>query len=158
MATGVVSVPTLSRSESTSPAPPDAPGTGTEAAGIDLEATEELVHDRLERDRRHSRSNDPSLAAYAEYYNRAYLAIEYDDANVEAVSLNDFGLECHGTLQEGRIPSTLSLSNYDDEAALADGVADRLQSRGVDTGSEYDIEGLDLHVVDGTVYVFYAAC
>ncbi|WP_254763985.1 hypothetical protein [Natrinema marinum] len=156
VATGVVSVPELPGTGA--PAPPEAPGEGTEAAGIDLEETERLVHERLERDREHSRSYDDDLATYAEYYNLAYVAIKYEDAKVEAVSLDDFGLECHGTLDEEWLPSTLSLSSYDDEGALADGIVDRLQARGVDTGSEYTVEGLDIHVVDGTVHVFYGTC
>ncbi|QLG47683.1 hypothetical protein [Natrinema halophilum] len=155
-ATGLVSLPDLPGSGP--PAPPDAPGEGTEASGIDLETTEEVIHERLEAERSGSRRYDDGLAAYAEYYNRAYVAIEYEDARVEKVSLDDFGIDCHGTLDEGQLPYTFSIADYDDEATLADGVVERLQSGDVVTGSGYDVEGIDIHVVDGSVYVFYATC
>ncbi|QCS42799.1 hypothetical protein [Natrinema versiforme] len=155
-ATGIVS-PTMINGIFT-PDPPDAPGDGTEAAGIDLERTEELIHDRLEDERADSRTYDDGLAAYAEYHNRAYVAIEYEDARVEAVSLRDFGIDCRGTLEEGQLPAALSTANYDDEAALADGVVDFMRSGDGVTGSGYDGEGIDLHAVDGSIYVFYATC
>ncbi|MXV64354.1 hypothetical protein GS429_20240 [Natronorubrum sp. JWXQ-INN-674] len=138
------------------PSPPDAPGEGTEAAGIDLEATESAVHDRLEAERDVSRTYDDGLAAYAEYLNRALIAIEYEDADPEGVEPGDFGVDCQDELLHGQLPVTLTITDYDDEGALADDVVDSLrESTG---GSEFGGEGLDLHVVDGSVYVFYAAC
>jgi len=143
-----------------SPSPPDAPGEGTEAAGIDFELTEREVYDRLEAEREVSRSYDDDLAAFAEYYNRAIVAIEYDDAEPESVEPGDFGADCGSevTIQPGSTP--LSIDEYDDETELADDVADSLVTSaetGV-TDPDYGSEGIDLHVVDGTVYLVYAAC
>ncbi|QFU83780.1 hypothetical protein [Natronorubrum aibiense] len=141
------------------PSPPDAPGEGTQAAGIDLEATEREVHDRLEANRSGdaSRTYDDDLAAYAEYMNRAFVAIEYEESRPEPVEPSDFGVDCRGEPYAGQLPAgTLSIADYDDEAALADDVAAALRDS-TDDG-DYDREGLDLHVADGTVYVFYATC
>lgn len=154
-ATGIVSpsvVPGIG-----APAPPDASGDGTEAAGIDLEETEELIHDRLEADRVKSRTYDDGLAAYAEYHNRAHVAIKYDDARVEQVSLSDFDIECRGALDEGRLPS-LSLENYDDEDELADGIVETVRLSDSATETRFEAEGIDLHVIGDSVYVYYAAC
>ncbi len=140
------------------PSPPDAPGEGAEAAGIDLEATERAVHDRLEADRNQSESRtyDDGLADYAEYMNRAFVVIEYEESRPEPVEASDFGTDCQREPYAGRLPGTLSIADYDDEAALADDVATALSEETGD--SDFDREGLDLHVVDGSVYVFYAAC
>jgi len=140
------------------PSPPEAPGEGTEAAGIDLEATEQAVHDRLEADRNEtaSRTYDDGLGDYAEYMNRAFVAIEYEEARPEPVEASDFGADCQREPAAGRLPGTLSIADYDDEAALADDVAVALSEETGD--SDFDNEGLDLHVVDGSVYVFYATC
>ncbi len=142
------------------PSPPDAPGEGTDAAGIDLEVTEREVHDRLEADRAadESRTYDDGLGAYAEYMNRALVAIEYDDANPERVDVSDFGVDCQRDPIVGQAEPTLTLSDYDDEAALADAVADALQSSNSLGGEDRTAEGIDIHVVDESVYVFYAAC
>ncbi|ELY42388.1 hypothetical protein [Natronorubrum sulfidifaciens] len=140
------------------PSPPDAPGEGTEAAGIDLEATEREVHDRLEADRdaEASRAYDDDLAAYAEYMNRAFVAVDYDDASPAQVTPSEFGVDCQRDPIAGRAEPTLTITDYDDESTLADDIADGLREN--TGGSEYDREGLDIHVVDGSVYVFYAAC
>ncbi|MFA9428033.1 hypothetical protein [Natronorubrum sp. A-ect3] len=142
------------------PSPPDAPGEGTNAAGIDLEVTEREVHERLEADRAadESRTYDDGLGAYAEYMNRALVAIEYDDANPERVDVGDFGVDCQRDPIVGQAEPTLTLSDYDDEAALADAVADALQSSNSLGGADRTAEGIDIHVVDESVYVFYAAC
>ncbi|ELZ17587.1 hypothetical protein [Natrinema limicola] len=140
------------------PSPPDAPGEGSEAAGIDLEATERAVHDRLEADRNQSESRtyDAGLADYAEYMNRAFVVVEYEESRPEPVEASDFGTNCQREPYAGRLPGTLSIADYDDEAALADDVVTALSEETGD--SDFDREGLDLHVVDGSVYVFYAAC
>ena len=142
------------------PSPPDAPGEGTEAAGIDLEATEREVHDRLEADRAadESRTYDDGLGAYAEYLNRALVAVEYDDASPAQVTPSEFGVDCQRDPIVGQAEPTLTLADYDDEAALADAVADALQSSDSLGGADRTAEGIDIHVVDESVYVFYAAC
>ncbi|RQG97023.1 hypothetical protein [Natrarchaeobius chitinivorans] len=144
---------------------PDAPGEGTEAAGIDLDEAEREIHERLEAERTagdgESRAYDDSLAAYAEYLNRAYVAIEYDDAQPDAVSPADFGADCSVTPVGGWLQTAeLSITELEDEAALADEVVDRLLASevGDDVRRGYDTEGVDLHVVDDDVYVYYATC
>ncbi|WP_137290198.1 hypothetical protein [Natronorubrum halophilum] len=140
------------------PSPPDAPGEGAEAAGLDLEAAEGEVHERLEaeRDGDASRTHDGDLAAYAEYHNRALVAIEYEGAEPDGVEPSDFGADCRDAPHIRQFPGTLSTADYDDEAALADDIVASL--RDSSGGPELDSEGLDLHVVDGSIYVLYAAC
>ncbi|MFA9504585.1 hypothetical protein ACERIM_17630 [Natrinema sp. H-ect1] len=140
------------------PSPPDAPGSGVEAAGIDLEATEELVHERLEADREYARAYDDGLAAYAEYHNRAFVAHEYEGRKVDSVDSSDFDVDCRGEPTAGRVPVRFSVSEYDDAESLAADLAVVMAPSDQVTGSGYDGEGLDIHVVDGSIYVFYAAC
>ncbi|MDQ2048893.1 hypothetical protein RBH26_00175 [Natronolimnohabitans sp. A-GB9] len=140
------------------PSPPDAPGEGTEAGGIDLEATEGEIHDRLEAERDAERSYDSGLAAFAEYNNRAHVAIEYDDAQPERVTPTDFDVDCRNDAIGGPFPAVLSIDDYDDEAALADDVAATLETTDEVTDGDFDAEGIDLHVVDGSVYVYYVTC
>ncbi|WP_339103693.1 hypothetical protein [Haloterrigena salinisoli] len=140
------------------PSPPDAPGEGSQAAGIDLEATEGEIHDRLEDARESTRSYDDGLAAYAEYNNRAYVANQYDGTQSEGVEPGDFGTDCGNTVVSGQVTPALSIDDYDDEAALADDVASGLGTNDAVTAPEYEREGLDLHVVEGSIYVHYAAC
>lgn len=140
------------------PSPPDAPGEGSEAAGIDLEATESEIHDRLEAEREGTRTYDDGLAAYAEYTNRAYVANVYGDGSAEPVEPADFGVDCANEPFRGQLPVAMPIDGYDDEADLAEGIADALATNDEVTDAAYESEGLDLHVVDGSVYVTYAAC
>ncbi|MFU8868276.1 hypothetical protein [Natronococcus sp.] len=146
-----------------SPSPPDTPGEGTEAAGIDLEETELAVHERLEDERTDgSTGYDDALASFAEYQNRVFVASEYDDAEPDPAQPDEFGVDCEAEFLF--VPFALSessIDDYDDEAALADDVAAALAG----TGDGDDVlagppsEGLDVHVgPDGTIHVVYAAC
>lgn len=146
-----------------SPSPPDAPGEGTAAAGIDLEETELAVHERLEDERTDgSTGYDDDLAAFAEYQNRAFVASEYDDADPDPAQPDEFGVDCEAEFLF--VPFALSessIDDYDDEVALADDVAAALA--GTDDGDDVlagpPSEGLDVHVgPDGTIHVVYAAC
>ncbi|MFD1564905.1 hypothetical protein ACFR99_15310 [Haloarchaeobius amylolyticus] len=146
------------------PSPPDAPGEGAEASGIDLAATAELVHDRLEADRTSSdsRAYDDGLAAYAEYQNRRLVAIEFEEREPGGVDADEFDHGC-GEASVVGAPVTLpnsSIGEYEDESALADAIAGELGSRyGEDMQTGYDAEGIDVHVApNGDVYAFYAAC
>ncbi|TYT61147.1 hypothetical protein [Natrialba swarupiae] len=148
------------------PSPPDAPGEGADAAGIDLEATEGEIHERLEAERAaidaDSRAYDDGLAGYAEYMNRAFVMIDYEDERPDGVQPDDFGAECATRPTGGQLPlADGPISAFDDEGALAEAVADGLLESeigdAVRTGS--DSEGVDLHVgPDGDVYVYYVAC
>ncbi|SDR42025.1 zinc-ribbon domain-containing protein [Natronobacterium texcoconense] len=143
------------------PTPPDAPGNGSAVAGIDLEDTEEVVHERLEAERDDPRSLDAGLAAFAEYQNRALIAIEYDDADPDGVPLSEFDVDCTAEPEAGQVAVPDAGEQYTDEAALGDAVAERLLASDVGDeiiGGSATIEGVDLHQVDGTVYVVYATC
>ncbi len=146
------------------PSPPDAPGQADEAAGLDLEATAAAVHDRLEdeRDRSDSRTYDEGLAAYAEYYNRMLVAVEFDDAEPDAPDPNAFDHGCGGA-QVVTAQSTLTeltVDEYEDERAFGDAIAEALLAEyGEDMRSGFDAEGIDVHVApNDAVYVFYSAC
>ncbi|QLK26005.1 hypothetical protein HYG81_18315 [Natrinema zhouii] len=146
------------------PSPPDAPGEGTEVAGIDLEATEEEIHDRLEDEREssESRTHDDGLAAYAEYQNRGFVAMEFDGREPEAVDVDEFDHGCGDSRVASR-PLTLtdvSVQNYSDESALGDAIAEELLAEyGDNVLTGFDAEGFDVHrAPNGDVFVFYAAC
>ncbi|WP_222919061.1 hypothetical protein [Natrinema sp. SYSU A 869] len=140
------------------PSPPDAPGNGAEAAGINLEETEKLVHDLLEDEREYSRTYDDGIAAYAEYNNRAFVAHEYDGRTADSVDSSDFGVDCRGEPTAGKVRVRFSVTDYDDAESLAADLAAIMAPSDRVTGPGYDGEGLDIHVVDGSVYVFYATC
>ncbi len=146
-----------------SPTPPDSPGEGTEAAGIDLEVAEREVHERLEADREASRSYDGGLAAYTEYRNhlRAIAAEEGDDPDVPP-SVTEFDPSCTGdTLAFGEFTLEDPIESYDGDGELADDVAATLLTGYEDeVRTEFGVEGLDIHVgADGEpVFVAYAAC
>ncbi|APX95994.1 hypothetical protein [Natronorubrum daqingense] len=157
-ATGIIS-PSIIPGVGT-PSPPDAPGDGATAAGIDLEATEEIIHEQLDAERESTRTYDGGMAAYAEYINRAEVASEYDDANPDSVEPADFGADCSGEIPVWPGIEMVSVDEYDDEDELASAVTTAFETSGSEeiTGDEYDIEGMDLHAVDGQLYVTYAAC
>ncbi|MFP8954898.1 hypothetical protein ACLI4Z_18340 [Natrialbaceae archaeon A-arb3/5] len=163
-ATGIIS-PSMLPGIGT-PSPPDAPGDGSQAAGIDLEAAEDEIHQRLESERAaagaDSRAYDEGLAAYAAYQNHAAAAIEYEDAEPESVELSEFDPDCGD--QPVVVPLSLSesvLESADDETELAEQVATALldSERGDDVRAGYGAEGVDLYSTpDDVVYVFYLTC
>ncbi|WP_254763984.1 hypothetical protein [Natrinema marinum] len=164
-ATGIVPPTVLPGIGPSSPAPPDAPGNGTEAAGIDLEAAEELVHERLEAERNASESRryDEGLDAYAEYQNRGFVAVEFDDAEPDAVRADEFDHDCGDARPVGAplVLSERSIDSYETESALAADIAAGLFSSrfGEEVRTGFDAEGLDLHVApNGDIYIFYATC
>ncbi|WP_247000495.1 hypothetical protein [Halosolutus gelatinilyticus] len=150
--------------------PPDAPGSGTEAAGLDLDETEREVHDRLEAERdaanAPSRSHDDGLGAYAEYLNRYVVAIEYEEIDpddVDVPPLDEFDPDCGGdrVLSAPLAIGTISIDEYDDEGALADDIAAELLGSefGDEVRAGFGAEGIDVHVaLDDRVFVMYAAC
>ena len=137
------------------PAPPDAPGEGTEAAGIDLEATEREVHERLEEERDAARTYDDDLAAFAEYNNRAAVRYQYEGERSESVEPSDFGVDCSPV--RGDLIA-LPFGDADSEAELGAAVAEALATNDEVTTDGYDAEAVDLRVVDDSVYVYYATC
>lgn len=145
------------------PTPPDAPGDGETAAGLDLEATESEIHDRLEAERAsegyESRATDAGLGALAEYLNRQSVVAAYtDDDPGGPPAVADFDPRCDGEeVVTGSVTLEDAIEDYDDESALAADVADELfDSEIVRTG--YGAEGIDVHVVEGDVVVAYVAC
>lgn len=144
------------------PSPPDAPGEGSTAAGLDLEETELLVHERLEAERTDSETQyDDDLAAFAEYQNRALVSQEYDGAEPNPAGLDDFGVDCSADPAGTSLSLTEStIDEYNDEAALADDIAAALLASdlGDDVRSGYPSEGLDVHATDDAVHVTYVTC
>ncbi|WP_226006467.1 hypothetical protein [Natrinema salinisoli] len=146
------------------PSPPDAPGNGSVEAGIDLEATERAIHDRLEEEREpsESRTYGTGLAAYAEYQNRLRVLSDFANETPDEPNSDAFDHRCGDTRpQEGpAVVTGVSVEDYPDEAELADGVVAELlsiYSDGIRTG--FDAEGVDVHVApNGDIYVFYATC
>ena len=143
------------------PSPPEAPGNASDASGIDLEAAEIAIHDRLQDERSPDarREYDDALAAAVEYRNRELVAAEYDDAQPSDVSLDDFGVDC--TTGPAGMRGTLEtdVDDFDGEADLATEAAATIataEPAAVDAG--YAGDGIDVHVVDGTVYVAYLTC
>ncbi|WIV67174.1 hypothetical protein [Natrialbaceae archaeon AArc-T1-2] len=146
------------------PTPPDAPGDGETAAGLDLEETEGEIHDRLEAEREsegyESRTTDAGLGALAEYLNRQYVVAEYtDDDPGETPPPSEFDPSCTGEeIVSGSVVLEDTVDDYNDETALADDVADALLEADADVRSGYEAEEIDVHVVEGDVVVRYAAC
>jgi len=147
------------------PAPPDAPGEGAEAAGLDLFAVESEVHDRLEAERESageaSRTYDDGLAGLAEY--RTHQRVAAADAGVEPdewPNPADFDTTCEGDIEPVEIDGIgESIDAFEDESALATAIVDILIAESQSAALEgWTAEGLDVHVYDGTVFVVYLAC
>lgn len=162
-ATGVLPL-SLLLPEDGPPAPPDAPGDGSVAAGIDLEEVEREVHERLDAERRNrdaaERTYDDGVAGIAEYANRQNVVEYYEGTRPDDPDWNAFEPSCSGrSIVPGSLEPFGDVEEYDDEATLADDVANRLVSEHerlvVD---DHESEGLDVHVVDGRIFVLYAAC
>ena len=169
-ATGIVPLSALPGvGEPTSDAP-DAPGNGSEAAGIDLEAVEREVHDRLEAERaaNASREYDEGLAAFAEFRNRQLVVAHVEGGEPAAQpTLGEFDPACGGEAPVVGYESTLgeSIDAYDDEADLSAAIAAAIESAELESEaatedpSAFVAEGLDVHVdPDGTVFVYYLTC
>lgn len=165
-ATGIVS-PSILPGIGT-PSPPDAPGEGTEAAGLDLETTEREIHNQLEAEREaageQSRTYDDGIAAYAEYRNRQLVVSEYgDDDPGDTPRPNEFDPDCgeRDLLLGPLTVDGVAIDDYADESAFAADLAEELLSSrfGNEVQSGYDAEGIDVHVApDDSVYVMYGIC
>ncbi|QCS42798.1 hypothetical protein [Natrinema versiforme] len=143
--------------------PPDAPGQGSEASGLDLEAVDRAVHDRLEEEREPAdrRTYDDGLAAYAESENRRLVVRDFEDRNPDGASADEFDHDCEAPVHG--VPTVLtaiSVDDYADESGLAEDIASALLSQyGDDMRTGFDAEGVDVHVApNGDVYTVYAAC
>jgi len=149
------------------PTPPDAPGESTEASGLDLALTEREIHEYLEAEREASndlsRSYDDGLAVYAEYANRQSVRSDHTDDEIDGVPHPDeFGVDCGDTLPE-LLPFTtesIVVDEYDSEEELAADIAEGLldSESGEAVRSGHETEGIDVHVVDGQLYVMYGFC
>lgn len=145
----------------------DVPGEDAEAAGIDLETTAVVVHDRLEDERaaadQSTRTYDEGLAEYVTTENQRLVASNYGDGgSVGPTDPSDFDTGCddrpRGVLLQ---PFDDPITTYEDETELADDISAALLDsefgENVETG--FDREGIDVHVgPDGQVFVGYAAC
>lgn len=142
---------------------PDVPGQGSEASGLDLEAVDQAVHDRLEEEREPAdrRTYDDGLAAYAESENRRFVVRDFEDRNPDPANADEFDHNCEAQVQGAPMALTdVSVDDYADESGLAADIASELLSQyGDDMRSGFDAEGVDVHVApNGDIYVFYAAC
>jgi uncharacterized OB-fold protein len=160
---GVIPIPGLSGP----PAPPDAPGDADRSAGLELAAVESGLHDRFEAARTDAgstgRERDAGLDAYAEYATRHHVAERYDPSYDGSVpELGAFDPRCTVSPAFGIAEPSVDLSEYDDESAAADALAETLL--GDERVAELAIddrrsEGINVHVgPDGTVFVGYIAC
>ena len=144
------------------PEAPDAPGNGSEAAGIDLEAVELAVHDQLEAERSAaSREYDDGLAAFAEFRNRQLVVAADEGVEPDDMPpLNAFDPTCgEETPTGGSVTLGDPIDAYDDEPELATAIAVAIQSESaIEGGSSFVAEGLDVHVADDTVFVYYLTC
>lgn len=156
---GVVPVPGLGGP----PAPPDAPGEADRAAGIELAAVEDGVHERFAEERGRQRSRNEGLDALAAYLVAHEVATVHDpayDGDLPDASAFDPG--CGGPLAAGTLELDLAAADYDSAAALAAAVGDELLAmpdyESVVT-DDRSAEAVALHVApNDAVFVSYAAC
>lgn len=149
------------------PAPPEAPGDADRSGGLDLAVVEAGIHDRLDAERAAAgvgeRDRDEGLDAYAEYATRHRVADRYDpDYGGSVPAFGEFDPRCSASPTFGIAEPDVDVSAYDDEAALADAIAEGLVSNDAVREAalaERGAEGIDVHVApDGTVFVGYITC
>jgi len=157
--TGVLPVPGVGGP----PAPPEAPGEATQAAGLDLRTVEDELHERFAAERGGERGRDDGLEALVAYVVRHDVATRYDpDYDGEPPDVRAFDPDCGSELAGDVVEVSVTPDEFDDEAALADAVASDLLERSsfeaVVTG-EAGVEAATVHVTpDENVVVGYAAC
>ena len=145
------------------PAPPEAPGEATTAAGLDLRTVETELRGRLAAERGTDRGRDDGLAALATYAVRHDVATRYDpDYDGELPEARAFDPDCSSELGGDVVELSVVPGEYGDEAPLADAVAAALLEREsverLVTG-EASAEAVAVHVTpDDTVAVAYVAC
>lgn len=155
---GVIQIPGVGP-----PAPPDAPGNGTEAAGLDLRTVETEIRGEFAAERGSERDRDDGLDALATYLVRHDVASRYDDSyDREFPGAGAFDPNCRTDLGGDVEDLDIDPASYDDEAALADAIAaallERSSFRALVTG-DAPSEAVAIHVTpDDTVTVAYAAC
>jgi hypothetical protein len=157
--TGVIPIPGLGGP----PAPPEAPGEATTAAGLDLRAVESEVEGEFDAERGSERGRDDGLDALATYAVRHDVAARYDsDYEGEFPGAGAFDPDCRTDLRAGAIQTSLDPAAFDTEADLAAAIAADLLER-----SDYEAairgdaatEAVAVHVTpENTVAVAYAAC
>ncbi len=145
------------------PAPPEAPGEATTAAGLDLRTVEGELRGEFEAERGTERDRDDGLSALATYAVRHDVATRYDpDYEGEIPEVRAFGPDCATELGGDVVELSVRPDAYDGEAALAEAVAaDLLERDAVErlvTG-EAGAEAVAVHVTpDGALAVAYVAC
>ncbi|MFC4245709.1 hypothetical protein ACFOZ7_01610 [Natribaculum luteum] len=150
------------------PTPPDAPGDGEVAAGLDLETVETEIYDRLEDERQTedapTRAYDEGLAAFAEYRNRQIVVAHVEDREPDDLpELSDFGTSCSGDVAIGSSQVVADApAAYENESELAAAVASGLlenRAYRAEALADRDAEAVDVHVgPDDEVFVTYVAC
>lgn len=154
------------------PSPPDAPGDGEVAAGIDLTVAEDEIYAALEAERAQrdsaSRAHDEELRSLATYLNRQQV-LEYAGGDPGGeVDPDGFDLSCSSStidLYELILTDDVDVTAYDDGSDLADAVVstlladdpeqERVRNAILGGGAS---DGIDLHVYDDDVFVTYLGC
>lgn len=155
---GVIPVPGVGP-----PAPPDAPGESTTAAGLDLRTVEADLRGEFAAERGSERDRDDGLDALATYLVRHDVATQYDDEyDREFPGAGAFDPNCSSEIRGDVVDVSVPPATYDDEAALAEAIASRLferaSFRALVTGDE-TTEAVAVHVTpEDTVTVAYAVC
>lgn len=145
------------------PAPPDAPGEGERAAGLDLRTVEDELRDRFATERGTERARDDGLDALATYVVRHEVARDHDpDYDGEIPDVREFDPACSGELSAGVTELAVDPGEYDTEGALAKGLVDRLLERDAYRSVVTDDRGTEavaIHVgPENSVYVSYLVC
>ncbi|WP_435335562.1 hypothetical protein [Haloarchaeobius sp. TZWWS8] len=168
---GVVSVPTPLMDALDGPTVSDAPGHADEANGLDLEAVEAAVHQRV-ADHRESEGlaelgTSSDLDRAAEFENQKRVVDTYEGGSVSG-SVEDFSLGCNSPasliISGSRSPDGLAttVDEFESEDQLATSIYAALV---FDAGTRGAIESadqsyaVDVHVgPDGSIWVVHAVC
>lgn len=160
---GVVSVPGVTGP----PEPPDAPGDGQRAGGLDLTVVEREVLEAFAAKRREAgapdRSVDRGLDAFAEYFLRHEINEQYSPGyEGELPAIESFDPACSRTAQLAYPESSVEAADFDDESALAETIASSMlhgRSYDLTVAAELEYEAIEVYVApDDTVHVTYVAC
>lgn len=145
------------------PAPPDAPGESETAAGLDLRTVESDLRAEFAAERGSVRDRDDGLDALVTYLVSHDVARRYDDDyDREFPGARAFSPDCGSELRGDVADLPVDPAGFDDEAALAAALAERLLNRSAVRPivvGDVTTEAVAVHVTpDDTVTVAYAAC
>lgn len=158
---GVITLPGMGR-----PPIPDAPGEGEEVGHLSLSGVEAATVQALNEERAAAGvgplANDSDLQWYASYINKR--TVEAVDANGSAVTRQEFDrvtAYCDGQpiVQRYQVFPSGSVTDFETEATLADGLLDSWQGRDGVLESTQGSVGIDVHVgANDRIFVTVAVC